>query len=190
MLVSHSHKFMFFHPSRKTGGTSVAVALGHVSKDPYSDMHLRPSHVRTWMPDEFATYFKFAFVRNPWDRMVSCWSYDLMVTKKFQRGAVYYQMSFADYLQLRVVKQKGFWSSPQFNFLHDGEIELVNFTGRFESIQDDFDIACGMVGVGKIMLPERRNTKHKHYSEYYDKATKELVADVFAKDVEAYEYSF
>ena len=74
MLVSHSHKQIFVH-IQKTGGQTVSKAL----KENISDIsRFRRKH-------EFAIhameelegwneYFKFAFFRNPWDRLVSWYS--------------------------------------------------------------------------------------------------------------------
>lgn len=190
MQLSDSHKFMFFHPACKTGGTSVAVALSQVSDDPFGDRHLRPSHAREWIPDKFHHYFKFAFVRNPWDRMVSCYAYDNMVTKAFQVGGEFHGITFADYLDLRLVRQRGYWSSPQVDFLKDKGAWLVDFTGRFERLQDDFDVVCDRVGIGKIMLPTKRKTNHGHYREYYTTESSMLVHNVFARDIEEFGYDF
>ena len=74
MLVSHSRKLVFVH-IQKTGGQTVSKVL----KKNISDVsRLKPKHAFAVQGMEdlegWNEYFKFAFVRNPWDRMVSWYS--------------------------------------------------------------------------------------------------------------------
>ncbi len=74
MLVSHSHKLVFVH-IQKTGGQTVSKVL----KTNVSDIsRLKPKHTFAAQGmdelEDWDEYFKFAFVRNPWDRMVSWYS--------------------------------------------------------------------------------------------------------------------
>ena len=189
MLVSHAHKFIFFH-IRKTGGTSVAAALSGVADDPFRERHLRASHVRERMPTEFNTYFKWSIARNPFDRMVSMFSYDSHVTKSFQPGGEHHGYDFDQYLQLRLVKDRGHWSSPQVDFLRDNDTWLVDFTARFENLQRDFDGICDKLGMQLMALPNKRKTSHGDYHTYYDDASRALVADTFERDLLAFGYEF
>ena len=189
MQVSDSHKFMFFH-IRKTAGTSIAVAIGKVSKDPFKDRHLRPSRAKQWMPRKFPRYFKFSFIRNPWDRIVSCYEYDAQNTREFMNGGHHYRMSFPDYLHLRLCKTGGWWTECQRDFLAVQGHLLVDFVGRFENLQQDYNKICDRVGLKAQKLPERRMTKRKPYREYFNNETKKLVGDIFAVDLETFGYKF
>jgi hypothetical protein len=47
----------------------------------------------------------------------------------------------------------------------------------------------GLPGFGRLFL-QRASPIGRHYSEFYDEETRDLVADVYRRDVEFFGYSF
>jgi hypothetical protein len=233
-VICHPHRCVFIHVPKSAGISIEQVFLGLVgltwetraalllrhnddpAKGPPRLSHLTAAEYVSLgylTQQQFDSYFKFSFVRNPWDRIVSEY--------KYRRFPV--RMDFKTYL-FRHLPAAGFSDQythiiPQYDFLFDerGRL-LVDFVGRYESLQTDFDEVCGRIGIPATPLPhanrsgeakpplrtlndvkkllrrwlwnlERRHT-FPHYSQYYDEESREFVAHLYRKDIEAFGYSF
>ena len=138
------------------------------------------------------SYFKFSFVRNPWDRLVSCWKNKIVEVG--YAGMKNRHMSFDTFV---IMVTEGQWKSyhdihwaPQtMCFPH----KLVDFVGKFENLQEDFNIICDKIGITCEQLPHVNKTKlesSRHYTEYYNDETRQLVAEKYKKDIMLFGYEF
>lgn len=74
-MIIHEKKALFFH-IQKTGGTSLATAFGWDRCNAPPGQHWMPLKMKKEIgQSEWNEYFKFTFVRNPWDRLVSFFCY-------------------------------------------------------------------------------------------------------------------
>jgi chondroitin 4-sulfotransferase 11 len=152
--------------------------------------------------DTWNQYFKFAFVRNPWDRLVSWWE---MMRRNvvegrprngFQRYVMERARTFADFLQrcdteYRDADGVKWIYRNQVDYLRDREEALlVDFVGRFETLQLDFSCVAVHLNVAPITLPHVNGTVRRPYASYYSRELQELVAERYAKDIEAFGYRF
>ena len=212
-MISHKHKFIFIHIP-KCGGTSVEQTLLKNEGIPEERIlkwdltHEEQQKFRLWYKydnvdvqhrkiDQFKdvrekSYFTFTFVRNPWGRFLSEYFY---IKKSNGCGCDDFDKKFPTFKHF--VKNNGIkccnyaHDFPQIDFvLNANQNKLTNFVGRCEDMQYDFDYVCGKIGIPKIKLPHRNPTKHKHYTEYYDEETKQIVAKKYAKDIEYFGYEF
>jgi hypothetical protein len=208
-MISDEHKAVFVHIP-KTGGSTIESILfknnfrangdnkswnnDNCIEDPTKWI---PKHTRAnELPSKYQKYFSFTFVRNPWDLMVSC--YFWWTQRTLSKHALKSRTEFGKYL-----KEKGFdyfIRSKQSSCINEcchinqGQSYWINnkidFIGRFENLQEDFNIACDKIGIPQRELPHKNKTKHKHYTEYYDEETKSIVAEKYAKDIEYFGYKF
>jgi hypothetical protein len=139
------------------------------------------------------TFFKFAFVRNPWDLNVSLYHYMLRSKTHSQHEHVKSMKTFKEFIEHRVSvieNSKGAYHK-QIDMLGDldGKL-LVNFVGKMENIQNDFSKICKNIGIETPQIPKINTSQHKNYRDYYDEYTKELVARCFVEDIKLFNYQF
>ena len=186
MLISNKHKFIAIDVP-KTGTTSITVALNHVvgandlTVKMSQDAGMRHATYEQCMKkfSGFENYFVFAFVRNPWDRLLSFY----LFKKHNAFNKIAQDMTFKYFLLSNSVQHL-----DQYSYI-DGFGDF-SFVGRFENLQQDFNIVCDKIGIPRQQLPHKNKTNHKHYSEYYDDETKKIVAEKYAKDIEYFGYKF
>ena len=153
------------------------------------------SEVQLELPDQIEEYFVFSFVRNPWDRLVSQFFYlhktnntgAILRYKKFDKNTInFLTHPFIDFGSDIPRRYMSFYDHLK-NV--EGKINL-NFIGKMENFQKDLNTICDKIGIPKQELPHKNKTKHKHYTEYYDDETREIVAEKYAKDIEYFGYEF
>ena len=216
MLLSHRYQFLFVHIA-KTGGTSVRSALQRYRwRDPYylpqwiasrlSGMtghrlgiklprHCKAITAQEMLPREFYdSLFKFAFVRNPWDLQVSSYHHIRRERPQLMQA----NESFEDFLRRKLDPERP-WQyhldtsvESQSHYITDLQgRQIVDFIGRYETLQEDFDRICDRIGITPITLPHRRKASDRaDYRGYYDDSTRRLVAEHFAPDIERLGYEF
>ena len=196
-MINHKHKCIFIHIPR-CGGTSIETALceqdWHFIDKPTK--HLIGSTAKTIYEPYWDDYFKFSFVRNPWDRMVSLSKFTYFYGVKIQNGKINFGNYFNKFYPLEIDKRSKshlgiFKSIKNAIYLNTLNVDL-DFIGRFESLQEDFNTVCDKIGISCQRLPhiEKARRKHKHYTEYYDDETREIVAQKYARDIEYFGYEF
>jgi len=206
-MISHKHRCIFVHIPR-TGGSSIEHILwpgsrsvddlwmGFTSKyrNKYQTgglQHLFARHIRKEIGSViFNEYFKFSFVRNPWDKAVSQFHY--MKMRKDLRDYIGMDKNdaFKRYLGLIQNKVHVQWEEQHKFILDKDENILVDYIGQFESLQDDFNKICEKIGLPRQKIPHIQKTRHMHYTEYYDDETKAIVTEKFKKDIDYFGYKY
>jgi len=137
--------------------------------------------------DRYDSLFTLAFVRNPWDWMVSMYEYLRGETTHRHHPAVR-RMTFAQYVDFEI--SRGRRSQSVFIVDRDGHV-MVNFVGRFERLHADFARLCAALDV-EARLPHLNRSRRADYRTYYedDPALISRVGDFLREDVERFGYVF
>ena len=187
-LAPNGRTYLFIHVP-KTGGTSIANAL-----DLPNVMHVSAVQERRDAGDEaWNSAFKFAFVRNPWDRIVSQYHYRL---GKDETGIRTTGISFDEWVRLAYGFRdpKWCWRPEFFGQQRDwiqsehGKIEL-DFVGRFETFESDCAFVATRLGILKP-TPHLNRTEHRPYQEYYTGGTEQIIRRCFKDDIALFGYEF
>lgn len=149
------------------------------------------------LPDSYD--FSFSFVRNPYDRLVSCYTQKIVepllpeeefskITPRKRLNAE--KPNFRDFVRY-VLSDEVIQLDVHWDTLHNlMPVTEVDFIGKVENFQEDFNSLCDKIGISRQELPHNNKSKHKHYTEYYDDETREIVAEKYAKDIEYFGYEF
>lgn len=203
MLVSHSHKFIFLH-NPKVAGSSIRNVLSKYAEQPSQHLidrlliklglkerplyshHLRARIVKERLPQHiYDEYFKFAFVRNPWDLQVSLYYY-MLKSGLPEHQHVRQMKSFEQYLEWRV--QHRLRLQKDFITDEDGKV-IVDFIGKFENLEEDFNFVCKTLDIDES-LPHLNKSKHFSYQQHYNDYTRQLVEEHFKQDIDFFGYTF
>lgn len=235
-MICHHYKCLFVHIPKNAGQSIEHIfldALG-LTWETHAPLLLRPNSVRELGPprlahlkiheylkykyvsqEMFSDYFKFSFIRNPWDRFVSIYKNH------------YYQGPFKKFLFsvfYKKIWEKDYWFvGPQYEFISDENANVcVDFLGRFENIEDDFSKVRQKIGLSLNNLPHKNRSANRglrsrlrsfcgaviswdiyeasslfgkkewfeNYMEYYDDECIEFVAELYKEDIEHFQYKF
>lgn len=212
-MISHHHKCVFIHIPKNAGQSieHVFLDLLGLKWEERAPLLLRPNdlsalgpprlaHLQAkdyvkykYLPEEmFDTYYKFAVVRNPWWRTVSIFKY-----LGFE-GKMDFKTFLLNELQGKLYREMYWFVGPQNDFVCDEEGRIiVDHIIKFENLQAGFDDACSAMSLGQITVPhvnrsglEKKGVPSMTYSEYYDQEAVDLVANLYRRDIELFDYSY
>jgi hypothetical protein len=147
-------------------------------------------------PAYYRDYFKFAFVRNPWDRLISCWKDKIFKVNHFQFSESEREQmkNLETYLHFISKQDLNNSATDHHIILQSKLIDLnnVDFIGRYENILDDLTFVCSKVVINNIEIPwkNKSNREFNSYRNYYDNNTAAMVAKLYEKDIRMFGYSF
>ena len=162
----------------------------------------------------YADYYRFSFVRNPWDRLFSCFKNKIYDPPRFfPKSNPYYNekgefndfirrygdlgfkdMQFEDFIDF-VAKIPDYRCDPHFLPQHYFfELERLNFLGRFENFQPDmltvFQKIAPDFDTSDIISEKKQSSSVSFYKDAYNDRMRELVAQKYKKDIKLFGYTF
>ena len=198
--VSHTCKFIYFEVP-KTGTSSLLNLLNEHAA--ISQMDGRYDFL------DYPDYLRVAFVRNPWDRILSCYlnkikkdrdfqnkHFEDGVMKKFHRFNVFYAgMPFVEFLHAVAEIPDEFADghfASQYTRLVMEETLVITHLARFENYRAEVLRFLGEVGIDRsIELPHlNQTTRSRPYAEFYNDETIRLVQQRYSEDIRRFGYQF
>ena len=199
MIISHLHKFAFV-AIPKTGTHAIRRAIRpHLGKYDWEHCrlfekkdfpiatlaqvphgHFTVMEIEPYFPKgTWETYFKFCFVRNPYDRFISfCNFYYPNEMQRDPKGTM-----FALFHNKKDVLDNHILLKPQYQFIYDQEMQLkADFIGKVEQFEKDFELLCNQLripfnklnkansstGQKKVINTEIANYIYAHYEQDFD----------------------
>ncbi len=192
-MISHQKKFVFVHINC-CAGTSLENALKQWGqwrpKDPSGELFRASQHstILEYLKayPEAKEFFTFAIVRNPWARMVTYY----ITHPAFHRHGFH---KWVEVLGVQDGKKTLYdhvrmYSSCASWICIDGQ-PVVDYVGRFENLSQEFKTITDHLGLD-ASLPHLNKSSRSHYADYYDTASKEIIAKRFQNDIELFGYQF
>ncbi len=188
----------------------LGISLEESGGDPHRAQYPEPAPAES--PDGllYLGLFTFAFVRNPWDRLVSCYRDKIRgevdgytyftdrpgVANCLARfDAFVAGMSFDEFVaavaSIPDSDADGHFRS-QYTFVTNRAGDIgIDFVGRYESLLSDFQVVRRRIALPHIELPRLQAAREPvNYGTYYTPKTREIVANRFRKDIQIFGYEF
>lgn len=204
-MVFHNHKTIFYHIP-KTAGVSIEKFLDtEKTRDPlifypdviyglYNRLYSQHYNHEMMLPliDKHVlnSYFKFTFVRNTYDRLVSAFSYlPIPKSSKTPEGFKLHMEKICNKMKENKIGITEHFNTQMNYIFYKGE-KTVDFVGRYENLDKDFEIVCHLIGIPYSPLEHLNKSDRKNYQYYYDKKTIDLVKNTYKDEIEYFEYEF
>lgn len=176
-MISYEKEFVFLHVPR-TAGCSMERVLGGQRAD-----HRFPFDYQRKLGDRWGQFFKFAFFRDPMDRLESIYSLyrDTEGVVAIAKGG-----SFSDWIW-EAYHHKGrmghWWGVPQYYWIAPEEKVILDFVGRYETLARDWRRVTRRIGV-EAKLPRLNARMTITRDLRIDPGAMKIVEEWFAGDFE------
>jgi hypothetical protein len=189
ITASREKKFLWFSVP-KSGSSSILTMLD----DAGVTFEAVNAHQSYYLPSYYQSWFKFAFVRNPWDRLVSAWLDKVIKNNLFNFSPAEHQnmQDFSYFVDNWVAKQ-------DLNSC-DGHLRQqtrlfpttdIDFIGRLENFEADVNFVKEQINLPALSIKRiNRSQNRKNYQEYYTPELAEKVGQLYAFDIKYLNYTF
>jgi len=190
----YENECLFIHIT-KSAGTSLALSL--FGELPYH--HTAQRYQTIFGKKDFNRFFKFTFVRNPWDRLYSAFSY-LKGGGWYHGDATWAENNLGevsdftefvmDWLTPETLhSHMHFWPQSRFICSASGK-PMVDFLGYFECIDEDYETVKKRLNIPSKQLKHTNSSKRAGYQEVYSPGMISKVEELYQQDIDNFGYHF
>jgi hypothetical protein len=181
IYTSHEKKFVWFCVYKVASLTLLNLLEEQV-----------PDLTRTrkkFVPLKAKRYFKFAFVRNPWDRIVSCY-FNKVVEGRLHDFKECQGKDFECFVDL-IDKTDLRIANPHIKLqTRLIPVDKCDFIGKLENFANDLQYVSSVIGINLDNLPHYHKTERAHYSTYYTPRTRRIIERKYKEDIETFGFTF
>ena len=224
-MIDHEHKCIFIEVP-KNSSSSICDWLSGIDRNDFNEqswqarrMELRDGHKFPFVAKEeysphWEDYFKFAVIRNPYERVLSAYTMlaqsklhcqvDMDFAKKIKRFE-----SFSDFckgyldktiLHTHYINPDIWMDTPYFitshflpqNYWVNPLVDYASdiFVVRQETLIKDLTGVGERLGLNIDRFPHRNSSRHGDYRQYYDEETIQIVYNKYRQDISLFDYRF
>jgi len=190
-VVSEEKKILYFHIA-KTGGSSITHLLqrnglnDNILTSRGGSFESKKKYFEE-LVERWDDYYKFTFVRNKYDQLISLYNYD----KQLLGG-----LSFKEFVKNHLQKRSS--SYPLYDqWIDQHYLTTVNnksifdFIGYFESYESDLKFVCHRIGIKYEDIRSNLGSYDRSKkSSYYTPELKSIVDTKFSKEIEYFKWGF
>lgn len=180
----------------KTAGVAINKALyGNLGGS-----HLTVKlYKRIFGPLTFKKYYSFTFVRNPYSRVYSAYTFlknggFCERDRKWAEENIAHYTSINDFIE-NWLNEQTIWDydhfKPQYSFVCDiSDKPEVDFIGALETIDNDFEHICQTLGIqNRLSVRNRGNKDHSEWEKILTPSSKQKINELYRKDFEIFGYT-
>ena len=188
-MIDDIHKVIFVHIPRTSGTSIESFMKDHTSRYKGIEKHSNAFQLyQSIGKKKWNSYFKFSITRNPYDMVISLYKAPAFRNIGYSAGkSLKYFLSHYKPWDW----EHGITCSDYLN-RHD-----LDHIGEFDDRDKTIDIINKKTGLSikkslqlRPVQSSSKGSHKKHYSEYYDDETREIVAQKYAEDIERFKYEF
>ena len=188
LTISHKNRFLWFRVA-KTGTRTILHLLKRngVQLDAEHPMNVH------YPVTAYLDYFKFAFVRNPWDRLLSCWCNKVVDQNWWHLSDEQLEHlrrfdNFVDYVSTMDLETCDVHLRLQYSVI---DLTHIDYLARFEKFEMDLREIFGRLGLAVAELPRINASESRTaYRDYYKTKLADKVAELYRKDIQIFGYEF
>ncbi len=189
-MISHKHKCIFVEVP-KTGSTSVRAILGKAWK-PHLNLWQIKNHMETYWTRYGGRKNRILaalYLLRPEERRIEL-GYERTEALQLRNEMTFEQ--FVDWIEYSSATcvhssphryQLDWFVDPNGNMLAD-------FIGKFERLDEDWGLVAQKLSLSEKLPHRRANPRERHYTEYYNSRTRDVIANKFRVDIERFGYEF